>query len=249
MLTEKVKLFLLVIVLLMVSVPVAAQDAITPDRPGLGDGSSVVNPKTTYLESGVEYFNVNNLDQVSFGQIVFRHGLLQSVELRMLLNSFVVQSFPSTTLTGVPDPGVGLKFKLYDKVGNNLQLSGLTSLSIPVGSTDFTSDEWIPTAALLADYSFTDYATLSANIGYTFEVGPFPEVWKLTITPGYALPGDANIGIYAGYAGFYSEGVNEHFIEAGITKHVASFLQLDVNTGLDVEGLGVFVGGGLALKL
>lgn len=231
------------------SAPLMAQDIISPDRPGLGDGSYILNPKVTYVESGVEYFNVNNLDQFSFGQILFRHGLVQGVELRMLLNSFVVQSFPSTTLTGVPDPGVGIKVNLYDKPYSNIRLSALGNLSIPVGSTDFTSDEWIPTTALLADYNVTEYATFSANLGYTFEVGPFPEVWKLTLTPGYALPGEANLGIYAGYAGFYSEGVNEHFIETGITKHIDSFLQLDLNTGLDVESLGVFFGGGLALKL
>lgn len=189
------------------------------------------------------------MDQFSLGQILFRHGLVQGVELRMLLNSFVVQSFPSTTLTGVPDPGVGVKAYLYDKPFSKIRIAALGDLSIPVGSTDFSSDEWIPRLALLADYSLTEYATLSGNLRYTFEAGPFPEVWKLTLTPGYALPGKANIGIYAGYAGFYSEGINEHFIETGITKHTASFLQLDINTGLDVESLGVFFGGGLALKL
>jgi len=246
---EKRNFLLLFMLSLLISTPLMAQEAISPDRPGLGDGSYVLEPRVTYVESGVEYFNVDNLDQFSLGQIVFRHGLTQGIELRMLLNSFVVQSLPSTTLTGVPDPGVGLKFKLYDKLGSNLRLSGLTSLSIPVGSTDFTTDEWIPSVALLADFSLTGYATLSGNLGYTFEAGPFPEVWKVTITPGYALPGDSNIGIYGGYAGFYSEGVDEHFIETGLTKHVKSFLQLDVNAGLDVESLGVFVGGGLALKL
>ena len=240
---------LLSILLTVGIVPLMAQDNISPDRPGIGNGSYIVDPRVTYLETGVEYFTVDDLDQYSLGQVVFRHGLLSGVELRMLLNSFVVQSFPTNDLTGVPDPGVGLKFKLYDKPGTNLRLSGLTSLSIPVGSTDLTTDEWIPSAALLADYSLTDYATLSANLDYTFEAGPFPEVWKVTITPGYALPGDANIGIYGGYAGFYSEGVNEHYIETGLTKHMMSFLQLDLNAGLDVESLGVFIGGGLALKL
>ncbi|NGP77791.1 transporter [Balneolaceae bacterium YR4-1] len=240
---------LLFLLIFAASAPLMAQDNISPDRPGIGDGSYIVEPKVTYLEIGVEYFTVNDLNQYSLGQLVFRNGLLSGVELRMLLNSFVVQSFPSTDFTGVPDPGVGLKFKLFDRPGSNLRLSGLTTLSIPVGSTDFTTDEWIPSAALLADYSLTDYAGISANLGYTFDVGPFPDVWKVTLTPGYALPGDSNIGIYGGYAGFYSEGVNEHYIEAGFTKHVKSFLQLDLNAGLDVESQGTFIGGGLALQL
>lgn len=242
-------LYFAAFLVLALSIPVKAQDTISPDRPGIGDGSYIIEPRVTYLEAGVEYFGVDNLDQYSLGQLVFRHGLLQGVELRMLLNSFVVQSFPAADFTGVPDPGVGLKFKLLDNPGSNLRLSGLTTLSIPVGSTDFTTDEWIPSAALLADYSLTDYAGISANLGYTFEAGPFPDVWKVTLTPGYALPGDSNIGIYGGYAGFYSEGVNEHYIEGGITKHVQSFLQLDLNAGVDVENQGIFIGGGLALKL
>ena len=250
MTVKKTSFFHLFVISLLVLIPLVtqAQNAIAPDRPGLGDGSYVVEPRVTYLESGVEYFNVNNLDQFSLGQIVFRHGLVQGVELRMLLNSFVVQSFPSTTLTGVPDPGVGLKFNLLDKPGSDLRLSGLGTLSIPVGSSDFSSDEWIPSVALLGDFSISPYASISGNLGYTFEAGPFPHVWKVTLTPGFALPGDANLGIYGGYAGFYSEGTDEHYVEAGLTKHVKPFLQLDINTGLDLESLGVFFGGGLALK-
>ncbi|MDX1671024.1 MAG: hypothetical protein R3211_01685, partial [Balneolaceae bacterium] len=59
-----------------------AQNNISPDRPGIANGSYVLEPKMTYLESGVEYFDTGTLTEVSLGQILFRHGLADGVELR-----------------------------------------------------------------------------------------------------------------------------------------------------------------------
>ncbi|MGK7371585.1 MAG: hypothetical protein ACNS64_15345, partial [Candidatus Halalkalibacterium sp. M3_1C_030] len=56
---------LVMLMLLAVYTPLKAQKNISPDRPGIGDGSYIVQPRVTYLETGIEYFNVDNLDQFS----------------------------------------------------------------------------------------------------------------------------------------------------------------------------------------
>ena len=226
---------------------VNAQDPISPDRPGLGNGAYIVEPTVTYLESGLEYYSLDAGDQYSFGQVLIRGGLTEGVELRLVLNSFVVQNFTGTADTGVPDPGVGLKFNIYRDPDSALRLSGLGNLSIPIGSAVYTTDEWIPTATLLAEYSLNSQSTVTLNAGHTFEAGPLPSAWNVSITPGFSIP-DSELGLYAGYAGVYSDAGDQQFIEAGITKLLEPFMQLDINAGYELQNSELFVGGGIALK-
>ena len=224
-----------------------AQDAIVPDRPGIGNGAYIVEPRVTYLESGLEYYNLDAGDRYSFGQLLVRGGLTEGMELRVILNSFVVQSFTGATDTGVPDPGVGLKFNIYQDPDSDIRLSGLGNLSIPIGSSVYTTDEWIPTATLLAEYSLTSLSTVTVNAGHTFEAGPLPSAWNISVTPGISLP-NSEVGLYAGYAGVYSDAGDQQFIEAGLTKLVEPFMQLDINSGYDLQNSEVFIGGGVALR-
>lgn len=225
-----------------------AQDPLTPDRPGLGNGSHVLNPKITYLESGVEYFDLGATDQFSIGQVLFRHGLTFGVELRVQLNSLVLRNTPFANQSGIPDPGVGLKLNIMDKPGSVFRLSGLGSITVPTGSSSFTSDEWVPSFALLADYGLSEQWGLSSNLGYTFGPGSLEGIWMFTVTPGYSFPDEAGLGIYFGYAGFYSDLTEEHFLEAGATKQISSNLQVDLNGGWDVDSGNLFIGAGLALR-
>ena len=223
-----------------------AQNNISPDRPGIANGSYVLEPKMTYLESGVEYFDTGTLTEVSLGQILFRHGLADGVELRVLLNSLVIQNSSLVDETGFTDPAVGLKVKIWE--GSDLRLSGLGEISAPVGASELTADEWVPSFALLADYSITDYWSVSGNFGYTLGTGGLEDVWLLTVTPTITVPGNSGWGLYAGYAGFYSKAGDEHFIEGGITRLLQPFLQIDLNGGVDADSGAGFVGAGVVLR-
>lgn len=224
------------------------QSDIVPDRPGLGNGVYVVKPQVAYLEGGIEYANLEIGDQYSFGQVLLRGGLTKGVELRLALNSFVIQKIAATTDSGIPDPGLGVKFNLYNKPQSNFRLSGLGSLSIPIGSELYTNDEWVPTTTLLAEYSLSKFSSVTTNVGYTFEVGPLPDAWRISVTPSFTLLQYPKTGFYAGYAGVFSDAGDQQYIEAGITHHLESYLQLDVNTGYDVQNKEFFVGAGVAVK-
>lgn len=99
------------VILLMISwINVDAQPTIAPDRPGLGNGTHVVNPGITYLETGVEYYEGGAVNQFSFGQVLFRRGLTEGIEFRLLLNSFVLERRPFNNETGAGDPGFAFLF-------------------------------------------------------------------------------------------------------------------------------------------
>lgn len=244
--SNHLRVSLLTIGVLITSVNVKAQN-ISPDRPGIGNGAHIVSPKITYFEGGMEYYNLEFGDQYSFGQVLLRTGLVDGVELRFQLNSFVVQNIGSSYLSGVPDPGVGAKFKIYDEIDSDLRLSGLGSVSIPIGSDRYSSDELVPSASVIGEYSIGDYTSLTANAGYSFGVGSVPDFWNVSVTPGYSLR-DSNLGLYAGYAGIYFDSAKQHFIEAGFTSNLKSYLQVDLNTGYEWDGGELFVGAGLALQ-
>lgn len=180
--------------------------------------------------------------------MLLRNGLTKGVELRVVLNSFVIQNIASTTDSGIPDPGVGIKVDLYNESSSRLRLSGLGSLSIPIGSEIYTRDEWVPTAALLAEYRLSEFSSVTTNVGYTFESGSLPAACNVSITPGFTLLRYPQTGFFFGYSGVFSEAGDQQFIEAGVTHHLESYLQLDINSGYDVENEELFVGGGLALK-
>lgn len=224
-----------------------AQDTFAPDRPGLGNGTHVAQPRITYFETGLEYFEGGSIDQFSFGQVLFRHGLTQGVELRAQLNSFVVQTRPLDNETGVPDPAVGLKFNLADKPGSPFKLSGLGSVSIPAGYSTFTDDQFHPSFTLLADFQLSELWAVTSNLGYRFGPSGTADRLTLTVTPGFSVP-DSRYGGYFGYAGFLWEVENEHFIEAGLTKKVGQNLQLDLNGGIDLNSGNLFAGFGLAAQ-
>ncbi|MDR8394328.1 transporter [Aliifodinibius sp. S!AR15-10] len=225
-----------------------AQPNFVPDRPGLGDGSYILQPKITYLESGFEYFEGGAVDQFSLGQVLFRHGLVPGVEMRVQVNSFIIETRPLDNETGVPDPGLGLKFDLLDQQDSCFQLSGMGSVSVPAGYSPFTDDRWHPSAKLIADYDLTEGCcwTFNSNLGYTLGPGE-TSITTITFTPGFAIP-ETNYGGYFGYAGFLKEQNSEHFVEAGLTRMVDHALQLDINTGYDLNNGNSFVGLGLAVR-
>ncbi|MDZ7691844.1 MAG: transporter [Balneolaceae bacterium] len=228
---------------------VHAQDKFSPDRPGLGNGTYVLQPKATYLETGVEYFEGGPVDQFSFGQVMFRHGILPGAELRVQLNSFVVQTQPRPLgdKTGMPDPGIGLKVDLMNRTNSPFRLSGLGSITIPAGYSPFSNDNYHPSGTLLADYQLSTNWSLSANLGYTFGPVRRSDMVTLTITPGFSVP-DSDVSGYFGYASFLTGNSKEHFVETGLTKMINSSLQIDVNGGYDLNSGNSFIGAGLAVK-
>ncbi len=129
-----------------------------------------------------------------------------------------------------------------------MRLSFLPTLSLPTGAESFSAEETVATISLLADVPLTSNLGLSANLGVGGLLADVEDEVRLILTPALALPTSENIGIFAGYAGFYSDGGSRHFLEAGATWIPGPDLQLDVNGGVDPESGDAFFGLGLATR-
>ncbi|MEX0724339.1 MAG: transporter [Gracilimonas sp.] len=230
------------------------QETFPPDRPGIGNGSAITPNNMLGVEAGLQFTTSEFVDQFDVGQLLLRYGLAEKLEIRALLNSYssATLNTPTEELTnsGFNDVALGAKYNIIPTNENRPNVSALLEVSLPFGSDAFTADEVVPVVGILADQTLGDFWGISSNFGYTFGAGDLEDSWLYTLTPGFTLPGNENIAGYAGYAGmYYGEGVNQHWLEGGMTYSLENGSQLDVNLGYETEGEIFFIGAGFAIGL
>jgi len=236
------------LLLLSAAGPLATQAQISADRPGFGDGSATVAPGT--LQAGLGYaVNGNGITSHELGQLLLRYGLLDGVELRGGVGSYVLNESPFDD--GYSGTSVGAKLRLFQ---NDVSaLSGVATLGLPTGTGAFdTPDDRARQEVKLAyDGALGEGLTLSVNGGASFFYDEGVQEdraveWLFIPTLSFGVTDD--VGAYVGYAGFYTDGPNANWVEGGLTLLTTLDTQLDLNTGLRVDDTGdaFFVGFGVA---
>ena len=226
----------------------AAQTQIASDRPGIGSGSAVVSAGVVQLETGVSYSGGGNASAYNLGEALVRVGV-SGVELELFGNSFVVlrsDTSPGLDDEGLQDAGLGVKLPLVRAVGGRADVSLQGTLTVPTGSEAFSGDEWVPAASLLTDVALSERAALSVNAGFQFGPGALDDVFSLVLTPGFSVEG--GFGVYAGWAGAFSDSGDTSFAEAGVTYLATPNMQLDLNGGWSLDEDDWFFGAGLAVR-
>lgn len=240
------KILYLILCSFFVATAIQAQ-SFSPDRPGIGNGSFITPKGMLGLEAGFQFSNSDFNEQYEAGQLLLRYGVNEKLELRALMGSYtsVDQELigGSRSYSGFQDMGVGVKYNLLSG-DEKPSISALAELSLPVGSDEFTSDEFVPSLGLLADHALNENLSISSNLGYSFSVGNVDDSWLFTLTPGFAI--SDNTAGYLGYAGMYYGGFEQHWVEGGLTFGLNSGIQLDVNFGYDTENEITFLGAGFA---
>ncbi len=226
----------------------AAQETIASDRPGIGSGSFVLGPGTLQMETGGEYAEAGDASQYSLGQLLFRFGAFEGLELHAQLNSLVLARSEEEDREGLQDSGLGAKLRVLQAGPLGSSLSLLGSVSFPSGADFLTSDEAVPFFTLLADVPLSPGVGLAVNLGIAGLLADAEDVTSLIVTPAVSLPGDSGIGVFAAYAGFFADSGRRHLVEGGVTWVPGADLQLDVNGGVDTESGDFFLGLGLATR-
>lgn len=219
----------------------SAAQSITPDRPGIGSGATVLAPGLIHLETGASVAGGNGMRAYSIGELVVRIGA-PGMELEIFGNSFV----SSLGDRGVEDFGVGLKVPLLTDVGDRMNVSMQGVVTAPTGSDSFSTNEWVGGLNLLSDIALGGSAGLSVNAGYAKAGGGLGETISLVVTPGVSLT-DV-VGFYAGWAGFFADAGDVNYGEAGFTFLASDDLQLDVNGGWALDADDWFFGAGAAIR-
>ena len=125
---------------------------IAPDRPGLGDSSSIVGRGVWQIESGWSFESAHEdgavLHELALPLALFRFGITDRFELRASadgLLSDTSSSLGTRRMSGGSDVEVGAKVKLIEPTRSGFELSVLPIVSLPIGSSEFTSGGYDPT--------------------------------------------------------------------------------------------------------
>jgi hypothetical protein len=240
--------------LLAVAPAARGQTALSSDRPGFSDGPTPVGPGTVQAELGYA-FNTNGGDGLhEIGQLLLRAGLGSGLEVRGGVGSYLVTEGPNGYAgAGIaPAAGATLGAKARLLRSSVSSVSALATTTLPLADDAFLGgDERARQEVKLAfDGALGRNLSLTINGGARFYATGDAAAQALFI-PTLNIGLNERTGAYVGYAGFYGDGPNTSYVEAGLTLLSGLDTQLDVNVGTRVDSNAdeVFIGLGLAHRL
>ena len=231
-------------VLLMSFIPAQLNAAIaeTPelvgDRPDFTESSQVVGKNILQVESGYTYTETDPLTDHTAGELLIRYGVIDFLELRFGVNSYVWQEYDEEIIDGKDDGSFGIKINLL-KGSDTFNLFSpsaalIIGTSIPVGNNDLTSDRFEPEAKLALSWVFTEWLELGVNANYARSGAEGEEFNQYSASGALGIGITDTIGCFLEYYGFYPEskdGHDSHYLNGGFTLLVHPRVQIDTRAG------------------
>jgi len=143
---------------------------INTDRSNFTGNAHTVPFNSIILESGYTFTRFLNLNKHAIGELLFRIGVFENVELRFGINSISIIDSDGTTETGKDDGYIGIKFRIF----NSYKKSQLWFPSIafqidtflPVGNSVFSENSIQPVNKFILSWNFYDRFLPAINLGY-----------------------------------------------------------------------------------
>ena len=222
---------------LLLCLSISAKAQIVTDRPDQTESSSTVGKGVLQIESGL-FIGYEGGESASTQQILapttlFRYGLTQGIELRVV-NQFESLKHPNgQSIFGISDIEVGTKVQLLQSEEWNTEIAFLTHVALPTGTSELSSDTAASISKLSIAHALGDNLDLGYNIGYNyFGTGSGDLTYSVALGVGVT----DNVGIYIepyGDVVNLEEGL--HNIDAGVTYLPHKNLQFDFSFGLGLN--------------
>lgn len=236
------------------------------DRPDFTEGTQTIEAGHLQLESGYTFVYDDASDGRSeihaLPEALLRVGLLEDLELRIgwegYLNEEVTtknDSFAQDTADGFSDMSVGFKHMMYEQGDYLPNLSFIAELGLPVGSSEFTSDDVEGAFVLTVARDLSESLSFGSNLGFASVEGEDERYLEVSASATLGLALTDTISSYLEYFGIYpTDSVvedNENYISSGLTYALTGNLQLDarIGAGLNSSAADFFTGAGLSLRL
>ena len=177
---------------------------------------------------GYEGDQINTSEQQLLPTTLFRYGLIDKVELRILSqfeNNKSCSDCPS--IRGISDIEIGAKIKLYQ--GNGINVAFLSHVIVPTGSHDLSLHDNGSINKLALEHDLTDNISIGYNAGYDyFGEGNGDLTYSVAIGVGI----NDKVGIYIEpYGAFNDLDKYESNFDAGFTYSLKKHTQLDFSFG------------------
>ncbi len=228
-----------VVALLLLAVRAPAQDAaavvISPDRPTYANGIQIVPLGHVQAEAGAAVFRIGGATEVTAGEMTVRIPVSSRVEARVQLFSHMT-AWGEETSSGVVDPTLDVKWKLFDTDATDFGLIAGTSL--PAGARAQGEVHLQPFATFSLDQVVTEALSLTANLGAASASDRGETFGKLYGGLAAALQISPRVTLFLeGYwwSRTKAGGPGEAALDAGLQYFVTGRFALDARVGL---GLG-----------
>lgn len=231
---------------------VAAEPALTPDRPGFTNGCEVVLPRRTEIEAGAAHAiapsRAGGGIATDLPEILIRQGLTPQCELRVGLPDYLAVEQGAH---GLGDGSMGVKYKFYQTRDGNTKAALIPALSIPIGAHALTSGHIDPLLTLAGQTISGARWGIAANLalsdpsqarGRAPAAAPSATV-SYQLTPAFSTYCEL-------YDSVAKSSLPTPIADEGLTYLVNRNLQFDAEAGWGLGGMAPirFCGGGIAMR-
>ncbi|QDV52606.1 transporter [Gimesia fumaroli] len=233
------------------------------DRPNFTSTSVTVGKGVTQLEFGYTFADDSPAGQEvsyqSFGEFLYRRGILADwLEFRLgfspLQQTEQLGAFQNTT-AGSEDLSVALQFALTPQSRLLPESALIVQMSVPTGSTAFTSNQIEPGVNWIYAWKANDFISLSGSTqgNRSFDENhrsylEMAQSWNVN----YTLT--KQLSVFTEWFALIPCGSNteqtEHYMDGGFTYLINNNLQLDLSAGvgLNEAAIDYFVGAGCSIR-
>ena len=205
--------------LMLLAFPLFGDDLINADRPGIADGSQVVNAGTVQIEAGVERDTHPDLFSTP---LLVRYGMTKQLELRFETGGWA----HAAGHDGVTPVSIGAKLHVFDTPS----LGVIARVFPPSGSGIFRSHHATADVRLAADKDLSEQWSLEVNAGVAHDESDDHALAAATLQ--YNVTPKMNVFIDGGA----SSAPSSLILDAGAAWIIGKDLQLDVSVGWGAHG-------------
>lgn len=251
--------------------PAPLEGPISTDRPGFADTTYVMPRGRFNLELGYMYKEdsergTRDRDH-ALAQTNFRIGLLDNLEIRTLWSGFSMTESEFDTTSrwagrhirasdhddGAGDMTLGLRTQLLENEGLAPDLTFLTDLSIPVGSSGKTAGDVVPDVRLAYGWALTDKLRLYGVGIAAVPVSEGERFFQAAGSAGLCYAWTDRLVTFVEYYGIFPGGKDEdcsHNADGGFAFLLSDNCQLDFSAGvgLNEQAPDYFVGIGISFR-
>lgn len=239
------KKILLAIVFINILVLTSTAQQIVTDRPDQTEASSTVPQNSFQLESGILYQENHNIVRSLANNNLFRIGLLEGFELRIVSQLETLKynlPWSEVTVRGFNDIEIGAKVQIINN--ESFEFGFLSHVIIPTGSVNFSNGGIGSINRFLITHKISEYFTLAYNVGvnvYDAEYMEFP----YSLALGFGITDKLSVFLEP-YGSFDSDLNPENSIDAGVTYLLRDNFQLDISLGTGIDHDMNFVSAGFS---
>ena len=222
-------------------------DPINTERPSFSSSPLALSTGYWQIEAGYQFTHDNDSDTINdhtLPNALLRYGFYERFELQLSSAGYTWLESGDVKSNGFNDAGLGVKWQVNNSDAV-IPVGLFAGVSLPVGSSDFTSDDIDPSIALFWSHSGLLDLFGTAKVQYS------DTLYSLDNAIGISLSLTKNTGAFIEYLATFSEGDGPaHGLNYGVTWLLSNDLQLDINggVGLNSRANDYFAGMGIAYR-